>query len=312
MDTIDAMRAFVRVVERRSFIQAAHDLALPKSRISEAVQQLERRLGIRLLDRTTRHVLPTPEGGDYYRRCLLILEQVADADSMAGSKVPAGPLRIEVHGTWARRFLLPGLADFLARYPGIQLHVGEGDRLVDPVREGIDCMIRIGRPTDSELIGRRLGELAEGTFASPAYLARYGVPQTLGELDRHRMIGFISSATKGPLPFLFDTPEGIKAMTLPVSVSVNAAATNACLAVHGLGMIQVPRYRVAHELMTGKLVEVLAHFPPPSIPVYLLYPEGRQRAPRARVFMEWAEAEFRNRLSDLETTPGLGATVAES
>jgi DNA-binding transcriptional LysR family regulator len=309
MDTIDAMRAFVRVVERRSFIKAAHDLALPKSRVSEAVQQLERRLGIRLLDRTTRHVVPTAEGDDYYRRCLLILEQIADADAIAGSTVPAGPLRIEVHGTWARRFLLPGLGDFLARYPGVQLHVGEGDRLANPVREGIDCVIRVGQPADSELIGRRLGELAEGTFASPAYLAQYGVPQALADLDRHRMIGFISSATKAPLPFLFMTAEGIKAVTLPVSVSVNAAATNACLAVHGLGMIQVPRYRVAHELTTGKLVEILADFPPPPIPVYLLYPAGRQRTPRTRVFMEWAEAEFRRRSSEM--MDGACAVVAE-
>lgn len=300
MDTIDAMRAFVRVVERCSFIQAAHDLALPKSRISEAVQQLERRTGVRLLDRTTRHVLPTAEGSDYYRRCLHILEQIADADGVAGSPVPAGPLKIEVHGTWARRFLLPGLGDFLARYPGIRLHVGEGDRLADPVREGIDCVIRVGQPADSELIGRRLGELAEGTFASPAYLARHGVPRTLADLEQHRMIGFISSATNAPLPFRFTTGDGVQEVTLSVSVSVTAAATNACLAVHGLGMIQVPRYRVAHELATGQLVEVLAHLPPPPVPVYLLYPRGRHRSPRTRVFMEWAAAEFRDRLASLE------------
>ncbi|MES2740140.1 MAG: LysR substrate-binding domain-containing protein [Pseudomonadota bacterium] len=304
MDTIEAMRAFVRVVERASFIQSAQDLGWPKSRVSEAVQQLERRLRVRLLDRTTRHVSATAEGADYYRRCLGILEQIAEADSLAGSTVPAGPLRIEVHGTWARRFLFPGLADFLALYPGIALHVGEGDRLADPVREGIDCVIRIGRPADSELIGRRLGELAEGTFASPAYLARYGVPRTLGELVHHRMIGFVSSASNGPLPFQFGSGDAVESVMLPVAVSVTAAATNACLAVHGLGMIQVPRYRVAHELSTGQLVEVLEHLPPPPVPVYLLYPEGRQRAPRVKVFMAWAEAQFQRRLAELEAAPG--------
>jgi DNA-binding transcriptional LysR family regulator len=296
MDTIDAMRAYVRVFERRSFVKAAHDMALPKSRVSEAVQQLERRLGVRLLDRTTRNVLPTAEGEDYYRRCLHILECIADADSMAGSTVPAGPLRVELHGTWSRRFLLPALPEFLDRYPGIQLHLGEGDRLADPVREGIDCVIRIGRPADSELICRRLGELAEGTFASPAYLARHGEPRTPAELDGHRMIGFISSATKVPMPFVFSTPQGLTTVTLPVSVSVTSADTNACLAMHGLGMIQVPRYRVEQELASGQLVEVLRDFPPPPIPVYLLYPEGRQRTPRARAFMEWAEAQFHHQL----------------
>lgn len=168
MDTIGAIRAFVRVVERRSFVNSAHDLGEPKPRVSEAVKQLELRLGIRLLDRTTRHVLPTAEGAEYYRRCGYILNQIEKADGVAKSRLPAGSLRVEVHGTWARRFLLPSLANFLALYPEIQLHVGEGDRLADPVQEGIDCVIRIGQPTDSELIGRQLGALAEGTFASPA------------------------------------------------------------------------------------------------------------------------------------------------
>ncbi len=295
MDTLDAMRAFVRIVERRSFIQAAQDLALPRSRLSEAVQQLERRLGVRLLDRTTRQVAPTPEGEDYYQRCLRILADITDADSIGGTIVPAGPLRIDVHGTWARRFLLPGVPAFLARYPGIALHIGEGDRLVDPVREGYDCVIRVGQPADSELIGRRLGDLDEGTFASPDYLARHGTPQTPAELTGHQMIGFISSATKAPMPFLFTTPEGIEAVTLPFPVSVTTAASNACLAVHGMGLIQVPRYRVAHELRSGTLVEILTGFAPPAVPVYLLYPQGRQRAPRVKVFMEWAEAQFRAR-----------------
>lgn len=145
------------------------------------------------------------------------------------------------------------------------------------------------------MIGRRLGELAEGTFASPAYLARHGVPRALADLDKHRMIGFISSATQVPMPFLFATPDGGEEVTLRLSVSVNAADSNACLAMHGLGLIQVPRYRVQQELKNGELVEVLAGFPPPSIPVYLLYPKGRQRTPRTRVFMEWAEAQFQRR-----------------
>jgi DNA-binding transcriptional LysR family regulator len=292
MDTLDAMRAFVRIVERRSFIQAAHDLALPRSRLSEAVQQLERRLGVRLLDRTTRQVAPTTEGEDYYQRCLLILAQIAEADSVGGATAPAGPLRIDVHGTWARHFLLPGVPAFLARYPGVALHIGEGDRLVDLIKEGCDCVIRIGQPADSELIGRRIGALEEGTFASPDYLARCGIPQEPADLVSHQMIGFISSATGAPMPLQFSTPAGIESVTLPYSVTVTAAASYVCLAVHGMGLLQVPRYGVAAELRTGALVEVLPAFAPPPLPVYLLYPQGRQRAPRVKVFMEWAEAQF--------------------
>ena len=176
MDRIDAMQLFTRVLERRSFVQAASDFGLPRSRASEAVQLLERHLGVRLLARTTRNVTLTAEGEDYYRRCLAILSAIDDADAAAAQTVPAGSLRIDVHSRFAQQYLLPGLPGFLERYPTIKLHIGEGDRLVDLVAEGVDCAIRVGKPADSGLVGRKLGELSEGTFASPAYLARCGMP----------------------------------------------------------------------------------------------------------------------------------------
>lgn len=179
MDRTDAVRAFVRVVERRSFVQAPHDLVLPRFRVSEAVQQLERRLGMRLLVRTTRPVTPSAEGEDDHRHCLAILADIDDAEARITETALAGPLRIDVHGTFAKRFLLPGLPSFLEDHPGIRLRVGEGDRLVDLIRDGVDCVIRMGEPADSSLIGRRLEVLEEGTFASPSYLARHGVPTLL-------------------------------------------------------------------------------------------------------------------------------------
>lgn len=297
MDRIGAMQAFTRVVERRSFAQAAFDLGLPRSRASEAVQQLERHLGIRLLARTTRKVTLPAEGEDYYQRCLAILSAIDDADAAATRTVPVGPLRIDVHGRFAQRFLLPGLPSFLERYPNIQLHIGEGDRLIDLVAEGVDCAIRVGKPADSGLVGRKLGELAEGTFASPAYLARHGMPKSPGDLKGHRMIGFVSSATRAVMPLEFQMDGGLRMVSLPVSVTVSAATTNASLARLGLGLVQVPRYRVAHELETGALVEVLPGHPPMASPVYLLYLEGRQLSPRVRIFMEWASNEVTARLA---------------
>ena len=292
------MRAFTRVVERRSFAQAAHDLVLPRSRVSEAIQHLERHLGVRLLVRTTRKVSPTAEGEDYYRRCLAILSAIDDADAAVTRTVPAGPLRIDVHGSFARRFLLPSLPGFLERHPAIQLHIGEGDRLVDLVGEGIDCVIRVGAPADSGLVGRKLGLLAEGTFASPAYLARHGDPTSPDDLEGHRMIGFVSSATRALIPLEFQVEGGVRRVSLPVAATVTAATTNACLAELGLGLIQVPRYRVARELEAGDLVEVLANHPPTPSPVYLLYVEGRQLSPRVRLFIDWAAAEVAARLAE--------------
>jgi DNA-binding transcriptional LysR family regulator len=299
VDRIDAMRAFVRVVERRSFAQAAHDLMLPRSRVSEAVQQLEQRAGVRLLTRTTRQVAPTVEGEEYHRRWLPILAAIDAADAAVSETTPAGPLRIDVHGTMARRFLFPELPAFLARYPGIQLHVGEGDRLVDLVAEGVDCVIRVGRPADSGLVGRRLGVLEEGTFASPAYLERHGVPRTVADLDGHRIIGFVSSATRAVIPLEFRTADGLVTVPLPATVTVTAAPTYVCLAGHGLGLIQVPRYRVAHELAAGILVEVLSDVPPEPSPVYILYPTGRHVSPRARVFLDWASATLMSKLKQV-------------
>ena len=286
------MQVFTRVVERRSFAQAASDLGLPRSRASEAVRQLERHLGVRLLARTTRTVTLTAEGEDYYRRCLAILSAIDDADAAAARTVPAGPLRIDVHSRFAQQYLLPGLPGFLERYPNIQLHIGEGDRLADLVAEGVDCAIRVGKPADSGMVGRKLGVLAEGTYASPAYLARHGVPRSPDDLDGHRMIGFVSTATRAIMPLEFQIGGSVRMVSLPVSVTVSAAATNASLARLGFGLVQVPRYRVAHELETGELVEVLPDHPPTDTPVYLLYTEGRQLSPRVRIFIEWASAQI--------------------
>lgn len=296
MDRVDAMRAFVRVVERRSFAQAAHDLTVPRSRVSEAVRQLEARLGVLLLTRTTRRVTPTAEGEDYHRRCLSILADIDEAEGSVAETTPVGLLRIDVHGTLARRFLLPGLPRFLEAHPGVTLHIGEGDALVDLVRDGIDCVIRVGEPADSGLVGRRLAMLEEGTFASPDYLKRFGTPASPDDLDGHRMIGFVSSATRALIPLEFQMPDGLRKVTLPAPVTVVAAATNMQLAVHGVGMIQVPRYRVAHELANGALVEVLAQWPPTPTPVYILYSDGRQRTPRVRVFIDWVVSEFAAKL----------------
>ena len=292
------MRAFIRVAERRSFALAAADLGLPRSRASEAVQQLERQLGRRLLARTTRKVTLTAEGEEYYRRCLPILSAIEEADHAATGTVPAGPLRIDVHSNFAQHFLLPDLPDFLAAHPDIQLHVGEGDRLVDLVSEGVDCAIRVGTPADSGLVGRRIGVLAEGTFASPGYLARHGMPRSPDDLDGHRMIGFVSSATRAIMPLEFQVDGSVRMVALPVSVTVASAATNASLARLGLGLIQVPRYRVEKELAAGALVEVLPDHPPTDTPVYLLYVAGRQLSPRVRTFLDWASTTIAARLGN--------------
>lgn len=140
MDKLAAMRLFTRIVERRSFSAAATDLGLPRSTVTETVKQMEARLGARLLQRTTRHVAPTLDGEAYYRRCLSILTDIEDAEGALSGAQPRGVLRLDVHGTLARHFVVPKLPAFLDQYPGLHLHVGEGDRLVDSCRKALTAL----------------------------------------------------------------------------------------------------------------------------------------------------------------------------
>ena len=256
------------------------------------MQQLEARLGARLLQRTTRQVTPTPEGDLFHRRCLAILADIDEAEAVVSEAVPRGPLRIDMTGKLARHYLVPGLPEFLARYPGIRLHIGEGERIVDLVHEGVDLVVRVGEPADSGLKVRRLAMLPECTLASPEYLATHGVPATLDDLGGHCMIGFVSSATGAVMPLEFQTEAGLREVMLPASITVSSATMNFALAQRGLGLIQVPRYRSEEDITAGRLVEVLPAHPPTPSPVSILYPGSRQLSSRARVFIDWVAARF--------------------
>jgi len=281
------MRLLVRVVERQSFTTAASDLGIPRSSATLAIKQFEERLGVRLLQRTTRHVTPTLEGEIYYRRCKAILAEVEDAEGALLGREVRGLLRIEVHGPLARTFILPELPAFLKRHPALTLYIGEGDRFVDMVREGFDCVIRGGEIADSDMIVRRLGLAQEATYASPTYLEAHGVPRSLDDLRVHEMIGFASSRTGQVLPLEFTVAGEIQTMLLPSRVTVTNTDSYAALARLGFGLMQAPRYRYAADLAAGTLVEVLPEHPPSPTPISVLYPKSRQLSPRVRVFIDW-------------------------
>ena len=292
MDRFEAMRLFVRIVERRSFTQAAADLDLPRSTATEAVQQLEARLGARLLQRTTRQVSPTLDGEAYYQRCLRLLDELDEAESAFRQRAPRGLLRVDVQGALARRFVLPGLPDFLATYPELTLQLTEGDRLVDLVREGVDCVLRIGDLSDSAMVARRVALLPEVTCAAPAYLDRHGTPRTPEDLAGHRMVGFLQPGAGRPYPLELTLDGKTREIAVQADVVVNSAENTVAMGLLGLGLIQVPRYRVEDALADGTLVEVLTDHPPTPTPVSLLYPRSRQLSPRVRVFIDWVARRF--------------------
>lgn len=292
MDRLDRMQLFVRVVERRSFSAAAADLGLSRSTATEAIKQLETDLGVRLLERTTRHVTTTLDGSAYYERCVGILAEVEEADNAFRDARPRGLLRIDAHPLLTRTFLLPHLPDFLARYPELDLHIGQGDRLVDLVREGVDCAIRAGELPDSGMIARRLTFLSEITCASPDYIARHGMPSSPRGLEGHVCVGFVSSRTGETMPLEFMVGGAPQLVPLPSRVTVNDSDTMADLARLGFGLIQAPRYRLEPDLESGTLVEVLKDFPPSPTPLSALYPQNRHTSARVRAFLDWVSGIF--------------------
>jgi DNA-binding transcriptional LysR family regulator len=287
MDRIDVMRLFARIVERGSFAQAARDLRVARPSATHAIQRLEADLGVRLLERTTRKVRPTLDGALYHERCVRLLADLDEVESVFRNAEPRGPLRVDMQGTIARFFVLPALPGFISRYPGISLSLSEGDRMVDLITEGIDCVVRAGELSDSSLIGRRITSFEQLTLASPAYLERHGVPATPDHLEGHRMVAYTASATGQPYPLEFTENGQVRERPLPYDLVVRGAEIYTAAGGAGLGLIQVPRYRVEHRIAAGQLVPVLEGFPPPPIPVSVLYPQGRHLSSRVRVFIEW-------------------------
>lgn len=293
MDRLDAMRVFTRIVERRSFTKAADDLGLPRSTVTEGIKTLEARLGVRLLVRTTRVVRPTLDGEAYYRRCMALIADLEDAEGAFTGATPSGLVRVDVHGTQARHFLLPGLAAFLEAYPGIRLHISEAHQPLDMVREGFDCIVRAGPLADSPLIRRKLAELNRGTFASPSYVERFGEPKAPDDLERHQIIGLFRPDAPAVDPLVFIDRGKERHMTPPAVVTVTGPETNVACACLGLGLIQVPRYRVGPELARGALVEVLTDYPQTPLPVHVLFSHSRQLSPRVRVVIDWMAEQYR-------------------
>ncbi|MDP9646951.1 MULTISPECIES: LysR family transcriptional regulator [Paraburkholderia] len=292
MDRFEEMRVFVRVAERQSFTRASDDLQIPRATVTNLIKRLEERLGARLLERTTRTVRLTPDGQAYYGRCVRLIADMEEAEGSFSNLAPKGLLRVNLQGTLARHFVVPTLPAFLARYPDIELTIGEDDRLVDLVREGIDCVLRAGTLQDSSMVGRRVAQLQQVTVASPAYLEKYGEPADPSALESHRAVNYVSSATGKPVPLEFDIEGRITPMLLPGAVSVTGVELYTGSAVAGLGMVQVPRYRVSDELASGRLKIILANFPPPPMPVSVLYPQNRQLSSRVRVFATWLRDIF--------------------
>jgi len=286
---LDELRIFARVADLGSFTQAAEQLGLAKGRVSTAVQQLEAKLGARLLQRTTRRVRLTPDGEQFIERCK---ELLADAEQLQAMFQPAasglrGRLRIDLPTALARDVVIPRLPEFLALHPLLEVGISTTDRRVDLVQEGFDCVLRVGPLADAGLIARPLGMMAMRNVASPAYLHTHGTPTTLADLAQHRIVHY--AAKLGTQGAGWEYQEGGVARVHPMRCAIVVNGTDAyqaaCLA--GLGLIQAPVVGTQRLVDAGLLVEVMPGFTAPPMPVSLLYPHRRQLAPRVQAVLNW-------------------------
>ncbi|MEK8030274.1 LysR substrate-binding domain-containing protein [Ideonella sp. DXS29W] len=297
MDRFDALQAFARVVEAGSFTKAAATLHLSKTTVTQLVQQLEARLRVKLLHRTTRKVSVTKEGAEYYARVVRVLADLEDADAEVTSVLGAarGRLRVDVPSPFARLVLMPALPAFHRRYPDIQLDIGASDRVADVIADNIDCVLRGGEVTVPSLIARRVGELQLAVYASSDYVRRAGrpaVPQDL-EAPGHQVVGFLrsSSGKVAPMVLYRRAARSEESIEVRGRCVVSTDDGNAYLAagLAGLGALWLPCYMAAPHVARGELVPVLPDWQVPPMPMYLAYPPTRSVSPKLRSFASWID-----------------------
>lgn len=291
MDKFDAMRAFVRIVETGSFTQAAHSLGMNRASLSQLVQQLEARLRVKLLNRTTRQVNVTGDGAMYYEHVVRLLGELeeVEANLPGASGKPHGRVRVDVPSPFATLILMPALPQFHAAYPQIQFDIGASDRKVDLIGENVDCVIRGGDITDQSLVARRIGELALGIYAAPAYLERHGIPQHPQELqgDAHRIVRFKWGRHGDALPYaLHKDGHSVKFAGQHV-VAIDDGNAYLAAGVAGLGILGLPDYMAKACLANGSLVRLFAHWESDRMPISVAYPPNRHLSHKVRVFIDW-------------------------
>ncbi len=291
MDRFEAMQAFVRVVDTRSFTRAAQTLQTSKTRVTQLIQQLEAHLRVKLLHRSTRRVGATEAGAAFYARAQRLLSDLDDAETSvsAAATAPRGRLRVDVPAPFASLVLLPELAEFQVRFPEIKLDLGASDRKVDLLDENVDCVIRGGALSEPSLRARHLADLSMGVYAAPAYLERAGVPVSPAELEEgsHVVIGYRGSRIG--LPPLHVLQEGKARYEVRGSQTLIVDDGNAYLAagLAGLGVTWLPEYMASAPLARGQLVRLFAGIWIEPMPLYLAYPQGRHVSRKLRVFIDW-------------------------
>ena len=281
---LDDALVFTRVVECHSFTSAALTLNMQKSTVSRRIAQLEARLGVRLLNRTTRKLRLTEVGQAYYERCRQIMQEFAEAEQaiMQLQREPTGLLRISSPIEFGQLFLGGVVGEFMCRYPAIKVEVELTTRVVNPIEEGVDIAIHRGRPQDSSLVARSMLASPRQLYASPDYIAQHGTPQRPEELSEHRCI---QTLTEGGRKWHFHEPDVSVVITPVITVNNITFAREAALA--GAGIINVPSFIAESCVEDGTLCRVLPNTVLPSSELYALYPSRRFQAMKVKAFIDF-------------------------
>jgi DNA-binding transcriptional LysR family regulator len=293
MDKLVAMNTFVRIVEKGSLTAAAEALETSLPSVVRTLAALERDLGVRLLNRTTRRLHLTDDGAHYLERCRAILSAMQDADAALTSRraEPHGRLAVTASVLFGRRYVGPIVNDFLRRYPQVSADLMFLDRIVNLVEEGMDVGVRIGHLADSSLIAVPVGKVRRGVFASPEYLKRHGTPRTPADLRSHACVRHTGFALRGDWHFKV----GRRSVSVPINTAVSCndidSSLQACLSGVGVGMFL--SYQTAPYREARKLKYVLEEFEPEPIPVHVVYPQTRLVSSKVRAFVDECVSKLR-------------------
>jgi LysR family transcriptional regulator for bpeEF and oprC len=295
MDQLLAIRTFVRIAEAGTFAKAADSLGLPRSTVSKLIADLEDHLGTKLIQRTTRTVIVTPEGAGYYEGASRLISELEDMDAaLTNTRAKLkGRLRIDIGSSLANLILIPALPDFRIRYPDVEVHLGVSDRPVDLIGEGVDCVIRGGAISDTTLVARHICELDYVTCASRSYIEAHGIPRTPSQLEHgHHVTTYFSSLTGKHFPLSFHRGDEMIEINMRSMVAVNESTAHVSSLIAGLGVGQTFRFVAQPHIDSGHLVAILEDWTRPKHSLHVMYPPNRHLNARLRAFVDWVAQVF--------------------
>ncbi len=288
MNSLPQFLAFASTAKHGSFARAGRELGLTASTVAKSVARLEEQFGVKLFHRTTRQVALTPDGEQLFVRCQRVLSEVDELESMAAGvrNAPTGLLRVDMPITYGKRVILPVLVRLMEQYPSLQVDARLSDQYCDPIRDGLDAVIRVGALADSRLVARPFSEQNQVITASPRYLDRCGVPKSLEDVAKHQAILFRAPSTGRERPWHVNDGQRQIEFYPPSRMVLNDGEAIAAATCAGMGLSQLPDNMVADAVADGRLILVLQAFQPTPMPISLLYPSSRMVTPRLRVLID--------------------------